>query len=106
MSRSPDVDDEFTPEEHERIRAHIKARGMTFEMFLAESLATWLRAKLAAGVFSDAKEAAFVAFQHLQELEEHPDVRKQLLKAVIEDALNDPRPAIPIEQRLRPRRWR
>jgi hypothetical protein len=45
---------------------------MTFEVFLPESLGNWLRAKLVAGVFSDAKEAAFVAFQYLQELDQHP----------------------------------
>jgi hypothetical protein len=55
MSNDPPRDDDFTPEEQERIQAHIKARGMTFEVFLPESLANWLRAKLAEGVFSDAK---------------------------------------------------
>jgi hypothetical protein len=41
----------FTPQEHERIRAHIRARGITFEVFLPEAIANWLREKLAAGVF-------------------------------------------------------
>jgi hypothetical protein len=42
MSNSPTADNQFTPEEQERIRAHIKAREMTFEVFLPESLADWL----------------------------------------------------------------
>ena len=74
----------FTPEEHERIRAHIRARGMTFEVFLPESMANWLREKLAAGVFKDPGEAAFVAFQDMRELDQHPAVRQELLKAMIE----------------------
>ena len=89
---------EFTPEQWERIRAHTRARGMTFEVFLPESLATWLREKIAAGVFKDAAEAAFVAFQDLQELDRHPEVRKHLLRAMLEASLKDPRPRIPIEE--------
>jgi len=45
--------DEFTPEQWERIRAHIRARGMIFEVFLPEAQANWLRAKISAGVFAD-----------------------------------------------------
>lgn len=70
---------------------------MTFEVFLPESLADWLRQKITDGVFKDAKEAAFVAFQDLQELDRHPEVRKQLLQAMLEASLKDPRPRIPIE---------
>jgi Arc/MetJ-type ribon-helix-helix transcriptional regulator len=71
--------DEFTPEQWARIRAHIRARGMTFEVFLPESQAEWLRTKIAAGVFEDAKEAAFIAFKDLQELDRHPEVRRAML---------------------------
>ena len=66
------AEEEFTPEERERIRANIKARGMTFEVFLPESLADWLREKIAAGVYQDPGEAAFIAFQDLMELDHHP----------------------------------
>lgn len=89
---------EFTPEEWDRIHAHIRSRGMTFEVFLPEGQAQWLRTKLAAGVFKDAAEAAFVAFQDLRELDRHPEVRKQLLDAMIEKSLSDTRPGIPLEQ--------
>jgi hypothetical protein len=34
-SDEPFSSDEFTAEQWERIRAHIRARGMTFEVFLA-----------------------------------------------------------------------
>jgi hypothetical protein len=42
----------FTTEQWERIRAHLRARGTTFEVFLPETQAEWLRAKIAAGVFT------------------------------------------------------
>jgi antitoxin HicB len=81
--------DALTLEQRERIRANIRARGMTFEVFLPESLADWLRKKLAAGVYTDAKEAAYLAFQDLRELDHHPEVRRELLTAMIKDGLQD-----------------
>ena len=90
--------DEFTPEQEARIGANIRARGMTFEVFLPESLAQWLRSKIAAGKFKSPTEAAFIAFQDLVELDRHPAVRKALLTAMIEASINDPRPGIPIEE--------
>jgi len=92
------AEEEFTPEERERIRANIEARGMTFEVFLPESLADWLRAKIAADFYADAAEAALVAFQELHELDRHPRVRTALLDARIQAALDDPRPGISVEE--------
>jgi hypothetical protein len=45
---------DFTPEEQARIQRRIRERGMTFEVFLPEDMADWLREKLAAGVFDSA----------------------------------------------------
>jgi len=90
--------DEFTAEQWERIRAHILARGMTFEVFLPEPLADWLREKLAAGEFKDPGEAAFVAFQDLRELDRYPAVRKKLVKAMVETRGDGPRPGIRFEE--------
>jgi len=92
------VPEDFTPEEQQRIQAHIRAKGMTFEVFLPQGLADWLRAKIAAGVYEDAREAAFCAFQDLRELDRHPKVRQALLKTMILDATNDPRPGITIQE--------
>jgi Arc/MetJ-type ribon-helix-helix transcriptional regulator len=89
--------DEFSAEQWERIRAHIRARGMNFEVFLPQSQANWLRAQLAAGVFKDAGEAAFVAFQTLQELDCRPKVRQALLRAMIRDG-TDSGPGISFEE--------
>jgi hypothetical protein len=90
--------DEFTPEQWERIRTHIRTRGMTFEVFLPELLADWLRKKLAGGVFKNPGEAAFVAFQDLRELDRHPAVRKALLKAMINSSADDPHRGISFEE--------
>jgi hypothetical protein len=92
------VSGEFTPEQWERIRAHIRARGMTFEVFLPEPLADWLGKKLAAGVFKDPGEAAFVAFQDLRELDSHPRARKELLKAVAKSSSDGSGREIPFEE--------
>jgi hypothetical protein len=90
--------DEFTPEQQERIKAHTRARGMTFEVFLPEESADWLRLKIAAGMFKNPGEAALVAFQDLQALDRHPVARRALLTAMIEASVNDPRPGISIEE--------
>jgi hypothetical protein len=90
--------EEFTPEQWERICAHIRARGMTIEVFLPEPLADWLRGKLAAGVFKDPGEAAFVAFQDLRELDRHPAIRKKLIKAMVIAGADSPRPGISFEK--------
>lgn len=71
---------------------------MTFKVFLPEPLANWLRKKIRAGVFHDPGEAAFVAFQDLYELDRHPKVRRELLNAMLQAAIDDPRPAIPAEK--------
>jgi hypothetical protein len=89
---------EFTPEEQARIQRRLRERGMTFEVFLPEDMADWLRGKLAAGVFDDARTAGFVAFQDLLELDRHPQVRRQLLTAMLDASVNDPSPSVPAEE--------
>lgn len=81
--------DAFSVEQRDRIRANFRARGMTIEVFLPESLADWLREKLAAGVYANAGEAAYLAFQELRELDRHPQVRRALLTAMLEDGLKE-----------------
>ena len=91
-------DPPFTPEEEERIRRRVRERGMTFEAFLPEGMADWLRAKLAAGSFESPGEAAFVAFQQLIELDRHPEIRQQFLAATIQRGIDDPRPSAPADE--------
>ena len=89
--------DEFTPEQWERIRARIRTRGMTFEVFLPHTQSGWLRAKIAGGEFKDARETASIAFKDLQELDRHPEVRRALLAAMIRDGV-DSSPSISMEE--------
>jgi Arc/MetJ-type ribon-helix-helix transcriptional regulator len=86
----------FSKMEEARIRAHSLAEGIEFRVFLPSNLADWLRAQVEAGVYSDVKEAAFVAFQELRDLTEHPAVRTQLLSAVLRARLDgmDANPAL------------
>lgn len=58
-------------EERERIRA----RGMTFEVFLPRAIANWLRGKIAAGVYANPAAAAF---------------RRELLKATVDGSSDKP----------------
>jgi antitoxin ParD1/3/4 len=88
----------FTPEDDVRISAHVRARGLTFTVFLPEGIADWLWQKLEAGVYKDPAEAAFLAFQDLMELDHHPAVRAQLLKVMVNAAADDPRPGMTIEE--------
>jgi len=92
-----EIENEFTSEEWERIRTHHKPHGMAFEVFLPESCAKWLRAKLAAGVFKDAAEAVVGALQDLQGLDHHPWVHQQLLKVTLKERASDPQPGVPLE---------
>ncbi len=92
------LEPEYTAAEQRRIRAHIRARGMEFRIFLPEDLANWLRKKVRKGIFQSPAEAALVAFQDLQQLDRYPEVRTALLKASLDEALNDPRPPIPAEK--------
>jgi hypothetical protein len=70
-------------------KAPIGARGMTFEVFLPEAIGNWLRGKIAAGVFKDPAEAAFVAFQEMRELDQHPSMRREVLKATVNAGATD-----------------
>lgn len=97
MSDATTAETPFTPEEDARITAHVRARGLTFEVFLPEGIADWLWQKLEAGVYKDPAEAAFLAFQDLMELDRHPAVRAQLLETMVTAAADDPRPGITIE---------
>ena len=93
-----DMSMDLTPEEEESVRRKIRERGLTFEVFLPEGIADWVKARVADGEFEDPAEMAFVTFQRFIELYEHPSVEKQLLHAVLEERRNDSRPGVPAEQ--------
>jgi len=91
---------QFRTEELEQVAALSHVGAMTFEVALPEDLATWLREKIAHGVYQDAGEAALLAFQDMQELDQYPEVRLRLFDATIQALLDDPDPSVPAEQIL------
>ena len=77
-----------------------KARkgGLRFEAYLPPGLAEWLLGLIERGVFVDPSEAVFVILGEHKDLEPHADLRRELLKRVLQAAIDDPRPSIPLEE--------
>ena len=48
-------------------------------------------------MFQDARQAAFIAFKDLRELDRHPEVRRALLTAMLRDGI-DSGPGISMEE--------
>ena len=91
---------QYGTEEPEQLPAPAHVGATSFEILLPEDLAAWLREKIAHGVYRDAREAALLAFQDMQELDQYPEVRLRLFDATIQALLDDPDPSVPAEQIL------
>jgi len=72
--------------------------GLRFEAYLPPKLALWLLDRIEQGKFIDPSEAVFVLLDEARELEQHSDLRQELLKRRILSAADDPRPSIPAEE--------
>lgn len=75
-----------------------QAGGLRFEAYLPSKLAVWFLELIEQGTFSDPSEAAFVLLGEARELHPHADLRKELLRRMIQAAVDDPRPSIPAEE--------
>ena len=114
MSGSESVDEWPSAEEKAKsvaqaiaLREQAKAGGLRFSVYLPPGLAEWMLGLVENGTFIDPSEAVFVKLQEVQELEPHHDLRRELLKRILQAAENDPCPSIPAEEvfkRLRERR--
>lgn len=71
--------------------------GLRFRAYLPPKLALWLLDRIEQGMFVDPSEAVFVLLDEARELEQHSDLRQELLKRRILSAADDPRPSIPAE---------
>ena len=80
------------------LREQAKAGGLRFSVYLPPRLADWLLGLVENGTFIDPSEAVFVMLQEAQELEPHHDLRRELLKRMLQSAEDDPRPGIPAEE--------
>jgi antitoxin ParD1/3/4 len=72
--------------------------GLRFEAYVPPGLAEWLLELIEQGVFVDPSEAVFVILGEHKDLEPHADLRRELLKRILQAAIDDPRPSIPHEE--------
>lgn len=80
------------------LRQQAQEGGLRFEVYLPPALAEWLLDLIEREVFVDPSEAAFVILGEHRDLEPHADLRQELLRRIIQAALDDPRPGIPGEE--------
>jgi hypothetical protein len=70
------------------IRRQAAEGGLRFEAYLPPRLATWVINLVEQEVFHSPSEAAFVAMQSFQELEDHPDVKQELLARILQKGID------------------
>lgn len=85
----------------ETLRTQARAGGLRFEAYLPPDLADWLLGLIEAGTFSDPSEAVFVILGEQHELEPHRDLRDELVRRMVQAALDDPAPTIPHNEVMR-----
>jgi Arc/MetJ-type ribon-helix-helix transcriptional regulator len=71
---------------------------LRFDAYLPGSMADWLLERVEAGMFVDPSEAVFAIVKNFIDMEPHRDLRDELLRRIIQAAMDDPRPGIPHEQ--------
>jgi Arc/MetJ-type ribon-helix-helix transcriptional regulator len=67
-------------------KKQVAADGLRFEAYLPPSLASWVIELVEQGVIHSPSEAVFVAMQAFEDLDRHPEVKTELLRAVIAHA--------------------
>jgi antitoxin ParD1/3/4 len=80
------------------LREQAQKGGLRFEAYVPPGLAEWLLELIEQGVFVDPSEAVFVILGEHKDLEPHADLRRELLKRILQAAIDDPRPSIPHEE--------
>ena len=67
----------------EEFKKQVAEGGLRFEAYLPSDLASWVVELVERGAFTSPSEAVFVAMQTYQELERHPEVKKELLRRML-----------------------
>jgi antitoxin ParD1/3/4 len=70
------------------IRRQAAEGGLIFEAYLPSGLAAWVIGLVEQEVFQSPSEAVFVAMQSFRELEEHPDLKQELLNRAIQQGID------------------
>jgi antitoxin ParD1/3/4 len=66
------------------IRRQAAEGGLIFEAYLPPGLAAWVIGLVEQEVFHSPAEAVFVAMQSFRELDEHPDIKRELLERTLQ----------------------
>jgi antitoxin ParD1/3/4 len=82
------------------VRRQAAEGGLRFEAYLPPGLAVWVISLVEQGIFHSPSEAVFVAMQSFRELDQHPDVKRELLNRTLQTrvASADEGGGIPAEQ--------
>lgn len=70
------------------VRRQASKGGLRFEAYLPPRLAEWVIALVDQSDFHSPSEAVFVAMQSFRELDEHPDLKQELLKRTIQKGID------------------
>ena len=89
---------EWANQQAQIVRDAAAEGGLRFQAYLPPKLALWLLDRIEQGMFIDPSEAVFVLLDEARDLEQHSDLRQELLKRRILSAADDPRPSIPVEE--------
>jgi antitoxin ParD1/3/4 len=74
------------PDHHQEIasiRRQAAEGGLRFEAYLPPSLAAWVVSLVEHEIFHSPSEAVFVAMQSFRELDQHPDLQRELLERTL-----------------------
>jgi antitoxin ParD1/3/4 len=66
------------------VRRQAAEGGLRFEAYLPPSLAAWVVSLVEQEIFHSPSEAVFVAMQSFRELDQHPDVKRELLERTLQ----------------------
>jgi antitoxin ParD1/3/4 len=70
------------------VRQQAAEGGLIFEAYLPPALAEWVIGLVEHEVFHSPSEAVFVAMQSFRELDDHPDLKQELLNRAIQKGIN------------------
>ncbi len=73
----------------QELREQAKSGGLRFEAYLTPEIAVWVLEMVEKGIFIDPSEAVFVYMDEAKEIDEHEDLKQDILKKRIEAALEN-----------------